>query len=600
MIEIKNINVSYKEQIIFKDSQIMIPNGKLTAISGKSGSGKTTLFYILGLISCTRGYEYSFNGNVIDLEDEKRKASLRKSKIGFIFQDKNLHEYLTIEENIQLYCLVSGVTYSDELLKQLLNKVHLNLDPQTKTKVLSGGEKQRLAIACALSKNPDLIIADEPTSALDSKHTHIIVELLKEIADEGKMVIIATHNKKVLEECDMIYRIENYQIISDTSIVKEQSVKNLDGRKTDKKFYQWYSAFCFGKGKAERWIMMLIPAFVVSICLFSVALKDSLIQQYKGTLNQFASNEVYVENKSSDITESGVQLLGNIEGVESVYSIYDYVIDNLSIQGKEVHLQEMIHIVPYCDYQTDYFRIKWKKGNGNVYLSYKTAELLHIEDITDISISLSSLKQQNYTVAGVLEKDYVLTQSQQQYVIYVPYQYFQEQTTKSVLLQLKDFESFMNISESIHNVNINYKIILSQDMYIRQMKQLEAYTQNLSAFIIVLCGLIAFVLTVSQFFSINNQKYEISVLKANGLSRHEILNMMLHMFYDTVIKSLVLIVILLLIEKGIFYFLGINVRLFSMKTIILSLGFVVAVHFVPTLFATLFIEHFDVEKLLRF
>lgn len=600
MIEIKNINVSYKEQIVFKDSHIVIPDGKLTAISGKSGSGKTTLFYILGLISCARGYEYCFQGNIIDLEDNERKASLRKSKIGFIFQDKNLHEYLTIAQNIQLYCLISGVTYSDELLKDLLDKVHLNLDPHIKTEVLSGGEKQRLAIACALSKNPDLIIADEPTSALDSKHTKIIIELLKEIADEGKMVIIATHNKKIKEECDLVYHIENHQIISDTTIGKDQNVKELNGSQTDRKFYRWYSSFCFGKGKLERWFMMLIPAFVISICLFSVALKDSLIHQYKGTLNQFASNEVYVENKSTEMSEYGIQLLGNIEGVESVYSIYDYVIDTLSIQGKEAQLQEMIHIVPYCDYQKDYFHTKWEKGNGNIYLSYKTAELLHIEDIVDISISLSFLKQENYTVAGVLEKDYVLTQSQEQYVIYVPYQYFQEQTTQRVLLQLKDFESFKNISEAIHKVNNNYRIILSQDMYIRQMNQLEAYTKNLSTFIIVLCGLVTLVLTISQFFSVNNQKYEISVLKANGLSRYEILRMMFQIFCDTILKTFVSVIILLFIEKIVVYFFGIHVSLLSLKLIGLSLLFIGVVHFIPTFFATLFIDHFDVEKLLRF
>ena len=220
MIEIKNINVSYNQQIVFKDSQIIIPDGQLTAINGKSGSGKTTLFYIIGLISCAKGYEYSYNGRNIDITDDHLKSTLRKSKIGFVFQDKNLHEYLTIEENLKLYCLIAGLEYTQEKANTLLEKVHLTIDPQTKTEVLSGGEKQRLAIACALIKEPDIIIADEPTSALDDTNTKIIIELLKGIAHDGKMVIIATHNQNILKDCDIVYHLKNNQILLDVTINK--------------------------------------------------------------------------------------------------------------------------------------------------------------------------------------------------------------------------------------------------------------------------------------------------------------------------------------------------------------------------------------------
>ena len=197
MIEIKNINVSYNQQIVFKDSQIIIPDGQLTAINGKSGSGKTTLFYIIGLISCAKGYEYSYNGRNIDITDDHLKSTLRKSKIGFVFQDKNLHEYLTIEENLKLYCLIAGLEYTQEKANTLLEKVHLTIDPQTKTEVLSGGEKQRAAIARAIITHPLILICDEPTGNLDSENSHEVLTYLSKLNEEGTAIILVTHDSMI-------------------------------------------------------------------------------------------------------------------------------------------------------------------------------------------------------------------------------------------------------------------------------------------------------------------------------------------------------------------------------------------------------------------
>ena len=92
MIEIKNIHISYHAQTIIEQGDIVIHNGILTGLNGPSGSGKTTLFYIIGLISQIRGYDYYYNGQKLDVNDDHLKSSIRKNKIGFIFQDKNLHE----------------------------------------------------------------------------------------------------------------------------------------------------------------------------------------------------------------------------------------------------------------------------------------------------------------------------------------------------------------------------------------------------------------------------------------------------------------------------------------------------------------------------
>lgn len=600
MIEIKNINVSYNQQIVFKDSQIIIPDGQLTAINGKSGSGKTTLFYIIGLISCAKGYEYSYNGRNIDITDDHLKSTLRKSKIGFVFQDKNLHEYLTIEENLKLYCLIAGLEYTQEKANTLLEKVHLTIDPQTKTEVLSGGEKQRLAIACALIKEPDIIIADEPTSALDDTNTKIIIELLKGIAHDGKMVIIATHNQNILKDCDIVYHLKNNQILLDETINKDIVVSDIKETKISSKFYKWYTHFQFGKGKLEKFIFAVIPIFSIFLCIFLYAMKDSLASQYKQSLNQFANNEVLVENKTNLISDKGIDLLSRIQGVRNIYPVYKNTTNELLINEKKISLNKPIQVVSYYDYQTEKIHTNWQNKTGDIYLSFRLSEELKINKDSNIQLDNLNLTKNKFKIKGVLYEDYFLTQSQQSYIIYVPYQYFHESETNAVLLQLNDFESFLGITDKINEINPLYSTIISQDKYLAQISNLEIYTSNLSTFVTIVCSLVIFILVISQFFTINNQKYELTVLKANGLSNKEIFKMMLILFLQTIVKTTISVICLLLTSKLIVYILGINLKIFTITTLYLSIIFILGIYLAPTILSTLLICHYDVEKLLRF
>ena len=178
MICLERINVKYN-RVIFDEAKIEIANGKVTTIVGESGVGKTTLLYMIGLISPEKFGNYIWDGRKIDLKDDSECSGIRKRKIGYIFQDNNLNEQLTIKGNIELAAKISGIKLSEDEIIQLLEYVNLDYDINEYPSKLSGGEKQRLAIACALSKKPDLVIADEPTSALDVKNTKLIMEIFK-------------------------------------------------------------------------------------------------------------------------------------------------------------------------------------------------------------------------------------------------------------------------------------------------------------------------------------------------------------------------------------------------------------------------------------
>lgn len=232
MIQLREVNIAFKEPVI-ENSGIDIPGGYLTAITGPSGSGKTTLLYCLGLISSNRDYKYDFGGESLDLTSDEAKGAVRKKRIGYIFQDNNLIDTLTVKENIRLAATLAGEPTDDETLSQLIELVGMPEKLEDYPKQLSGGEQQRLAVVCALSKDPDLIIADEPTSALDAENTRLVMELFKTIAYErGKMVVIATHDPVIYDQCDLIYHIEGKKIVLKKG---ESLLEQAGGDETPKK-----------------------------------------------------------------------------------------------------------------------------------------------------------------------------------------------------------------------------------------------------------------------------------------------------------------------------------------------------------------------------
>lgn len=234
MIQLNHVNIKFKEPVI-EDGEIRIPAGKLTAITGPSGSGKTTLLYCLGLISSNKDYEYLFDGEKIDVTNDEAKGEIRKTRIGYIFQDNNLIDGLTVRENLRLAATLSGEASDNETLASLIELVGMPEKLGDYPKQLSGGEQQRLAVACALAKNPDLIIADEPTSALDAANTERVMELFRRIAYErGKMVAIATHDPVIYGQADLVYSIEEKKIIlTKEDDGKEPSAEESASKKED-------------------------------------------------------------------------------------------------------------------------------------------------------------------------------------------------------------------------------------------------------------------------------------------------------------------------------------------------------------------------------
>ena len=200
-LEIKHIYKEYKWENKTKfqalnDVSVSFDKGELVSIIGESGIGKSTLMKLIGGLVTDYAGEILIEGKSLKSFKDKQLDDYRKKKIGFVFQSFNLIPHLSILDNVTIPLTLSDVKESEknEKAKIILKKLGLENQIKKKPTQLSGGQKQRVAIARALINDPDIILGDEPTGSLDSQTTAQILEILKEIADEGKLVIMVTHS----------------------------------------------------------------------------------------------------------------------------------------------------------------------------------------------------------------------------------------------------------------------------------------------------------------------------------------------------------------------------------------------------------------------
>lgn len=223
MIRIKNLHKSYpigKDSLhVLKGIDLHIKEGEFVSIMGSSGSGKSTLLNIVGLLDVHDEGDYYLNDQLIKDLNEKKAAILRNKFLGFVFQSFNLISYKTALENVALPLYYSGVGRKERqrIALEYLDKVGLKDWAGHLPNELSGGQKQRVAIARALVTKPKVVLADEPTGALDSTTTDSVMDLLKDINDEGMTVFVITHEEEVAAQTKRIVRLKDGVIMSDTA-----------------------------------------------------------------------------------------------------------------------------------------------------------------------------------------------------------------------------------------------------------------------------------------------------------------------------------------------------------------------------------------------
>lgn len=209
-----------------------VEKGEFVAIMGPSGSGKSTLMQILGLLDRSTGGEYLLEGEDTSKFSDDKLAEIRNKKIGFVFQTFNLLPRTSVYENVELPLLYDHrVTnkINKGKIDKALNSVGMSHRTKYLSNQLSGGEKQRVAIARALVTDPEIIFADEPTGNLDSKSGLQIMSILQKLNDEGKTIILVTHETYTAQHAKRIITIRDGKIVSDDPVKDRRKAENENG-----------------------------------------------------------------------------------------------------------------------------------------------------------------------------------------------------------------------------------------------------------------------------------------------------------------------------------------------------------------------------------
>ena len=369
----KDYKLAGKEKYTaLSDINVSFEKGELVSIIGESGSGKSTLMNLIGGLDSDYQGIINIGGKDLKNFKDKQLDDYRKKKIGFVFQSFNLIPHLSVLDNVTIPLTLSNIKESEKnekaikILTQLGLKEHIKKKPTQ----LSGGQKQRVAIARALINDPDIILADEPTGALDSSTTIQILDILKDIADDGKLVIMVTHSEKVAKISSRIVEISDGKIIRDEKnknytknndkhlLDTNNMIENKDKKEGHLSFISALklSFHNMWASKTKNFLM----ALGVSISLIAMIIMLSFgsgLTSYISTLAEDYSNPYYVT-----LSKSGKDKDGNpIEENQDPASMF------IPKMFEENEINEIItDLNNYLETQNNDFRITTEGDNQNL------------------------------------------------------------------------------------------------------------------------------------------------------------------------------------------------------------------------------------------
>lgn len=339
LLKLENIKKEYKisksnKQIILNDINLELSSGEFVCIYGESGSGKSTLMNIIG------GLDNNYDGKV-KIDDVSIKEldldNYRRDKIGFVFQNFNLISYLTVFENVMLMLDMVKLKEKEKIkkTKEALRKVGLIKHSHKKPNELSGGMKQRVALARAIINEPDIILADEPTGALDKKNANKVLNILKNLSLEGKLVIVVTHSNNVKKFANKIITLDSGKIIK---------FNNISDNKIEKKFSKTLKrslnfSICIKLGINN--IFKNLKRNILIIIASSIGVIGILISLYVGSgVKKYINDEIKnnIDPLSFNITE---------KGKNELYDIKYYSESEISKIKKIKHIKNIVKNVSY-------------------------------------------------------------------------------------------------------------------------------------------------------------------------------------------------------------------------------------------------------------
>lgn len=406
MIEIKNLNISFGDKVILNNASFHTSPGVLTIIKGKSGSGKSTF---LKAFQFAYECEYIYEGQRMDELDQDSRQQFIYDHMVNVPQIPLFIEGMTIEEHIKQ--LVKLGYQRNDIYEEKFGIASLK---KKYPRNLSGGEKTRVAICLAIMSQPEILILDEPTAALDASYAIEMIKYLKEYAEEGHYVIVATHDQRMIEEADVLYKVDQTLILEKEN-QRETSLISMIPH-NHKLFNLRFSHRTF------RIVMNILVAFTMIICAYSYNIYGHYNASYEQKINTIASRDltVYKEKMSNDyysnngsefpMTQSDYKKIKSVKNIESVKWRYEKEYNDVMILGLDTETQlkyqeakltgkkcnQTINLVSMqvYDNEDDYTNLTVKHNdNKGVYISN---QLLSNQDISVDSINMDDLKLKFY------------------------------------------------------------------------------------------------------------------------------------------------------------------------------------------------------------
>lgn len=514
-------NNSYQK--VLDNISISFKSNEFVCILGESGSGKSSLLNIIGGLD--NDYTGSVNINNMNIK-YINQDEYRKNNIGFIFQNFNLINNLSIIDNIILPIEKDKISYQKKRKKAiiLLRKLNIYNIKNKKINELSGGQKQRVAIARGLINNPQIILADEPTGALDEENSKNILEILKEINKEGKLVIVVTHSKKVIDYSTRVIEIKDGKIYSDKKMkkVKETYLDTIE-TKENKYWYLIKHAFKNLRNNKRR---NLFITFAASIGIIGIILSLFLGDGVKNYINDLIvsksdPNIYQIESKYRYYDES---LLNKIENIKYI----DRVNKELNINIASIDYKNQKYDLSYLD---SLDKIKVKEGdttglliNKSLSKKIKLGEIVKITFIDDYNVFNRTIK-----VTGILE-DTGINILDDTYISMISYlnmekiykDYKKEMKPNNISIKVDSKDNFDYVKKKLKKLKLNLKT--NEDYYNELKKYLDIASLILSIFSV--SSLIVSTIMISIIINITvlERVKEIGLLRSIGYSKRDVKN----------------------------------------------------------------------------
>ena len=576
MIEMKHINLSFKDKALFVDQEIKIDSGKITLITGESGSGKSTLLFELARLTDYANKEYIYkNEKMSDLDEE----SFRR-KIAIVFQDCRLFNDLSVIQNIEFFSQLGQVEFKKDKMMNLLDELDLNIDLNGEVKVLSGGQKQRLLILCCMMKDPKIIFLDEPTAYLDDVNRRRMRKIIYDLYYKyHKTVVIASHDLDMLEIADKHYHIESQQILLKKNIIKEN--KNLIARKTIQTFPLNYYLHA-QKSNKVHYKRNIIISFLMIIMTYMMCFQAYYQKETERMINKAIDNELRISYKDggnaydmagTPVSRTLVQDLSQNNMIQNISPFFEWNAAHMTVNDSS--FKETVVIQPY------YKKMKTVKKNSNPVFSIDKQKIN--TDKIYISYSLYQKIKGHIHLTGTMQ---VLKNNEFEFVE-IPFELSNVDTVDKDIgnRYTKSTENIIYISQNLYQKIINqcipdasyqsnvyilkinsYKNIQAVTDFIKKHdQQIKVYNPvsstilnqttsfgfemiyNFSKIIFILFVLSCFIIGI---FDVVTRRYQYALLLVNGFNKKQCLKLILKERINYCLLSIVLAQVSVM---GIFY-----------------------------------------------